>query len=70
MSATLVVARGVRKSYDDRTVLRDISLTLDGGECVALLGANGSGKTTLLRLLAALARPTAGSLTVMGHDVV
>jgi heme ABC exporter ATP-binding subunit CcmA len=70
MSTTLVVARGVRKSYDDRAVLRDVTLTLDGGECVTLLGANGSGKTTLLRLLAALARPTAGSLTVMGRDVV
>lgn len=70
MSTTLVVARGVRKNYDNRAVLRDVTLTLDGGECVALLGANGSGKTTLLRLLAALARPTAGLLTVMGRDVV
>jgi NitT/TauT family transport system ATP-binding protein len=51
-------------------VLDDINLALAEGEIVALLGRSGSGKSTLLRLVAGLARPTAGSLSYLGQPIV
>ncbi len=50
-------------------VLDDINLNLEEGQIVALLGRSGSGKSTLLRLIAGLARPTAGSLSYLGQPI-
>ena len=50
-------------------VLRDISFTIERGECVAILGQNGSGKSTLVRLLATLLLADGGSATVFGNDI-
>jgi len=60
----------VRKVFGPVPVLDGVSLEVRGGEAVALLGANGAGKTTLLKILATLLRPTRGTATVAGHDVV
>lgn len=49
--------------------LRELSLTVRRGEILGLLGTNGAGKTTLLKILATLILPTAGCVTVDGHDV-
>ena len=62
--------RGVSKTYASVRALYDIDLEIPQGEFFALLGPNGAGKTTLISLLAGLARANAGSLKVMGHDVV
>src|SRR5580693_3699136 len=51
-------------------VLKDVSLTLRTGEIVALLGRSGCGKSSLLRIVAGLARPTEGSVTLDGKPVV
>ena len=53
-----------------RWVLRGVSLRVDPGECVAVVGHNGSGKTTLLRVLSTVLRPTRGGGTVFGHDLL
>ena len=60
---------GVRREFDERPVLRDLSLTLEPGATLAVLGANGAGKSTLLRILATLLRPTAGTVRVLGHEL-
>jgi ABC-type polysaccharide/polyol phosphate transport system ATPase subunit len=47
--------------------LRDVSLAIDAGECVGVIGANGSGKSTLLRLLAQVSKPSAGRVETRGR---
>ena len=59
----------LRKSYKKRLVLRDVSLTLNRGEVVALLGPNGSGKTTCFYTIAGLVTPEAGQVLLDGRDV-
>ena len=67
-SAGLVV-RGIRKSYKRRPVIRDVSMTLNKGEVVALLGPNGSGKTTCFYTIAGLVTPEGGEVLIDGRDV-
>lgn len=64
-----VVLRGLSRDYGDRPALRDIYLTLEAGQSLAVLGPNGSGKSTMLRILATLLRPTRGEVTVLGFKV-
>jgi ABC-2 type transport system ATP-binding protein len=69
---------GLRKEFRRRidgkrrsvAALEDLSLEIERGECVAILGQNGSGKSTLVRLLSTLLLPDAGRAEVFGHDVV
>ncbi|QBX35729.1 LPS export ABC transporter ATP-binding protein [Paracoccus liaowanqingii] len=60
--------RGLRKSYRNRPVIRDVSVTLRRGEVVALLGPNGSGKTTCFYCIAGLVAPDAGQVLIDGRD--
>jgi heme exporter protein A len=66
----MVEAIELAKFYGMRPVLRNLSLRVERGEFVAILGPNGAGKTTLLRVLATLARPDAGKLTISGVDAL
>ena len=59
----------VGKTFGRHQVLRHVHLDIPGGSFVALMGANGAGKTTLLRLVAGLATPTTGSVTLAGVDL-
>ena len=59
----------LRKSYKKRPVIRDVSMQLDRGEVVALLGPNGSGKTTCFYAIAGLVMPEAGQVVLDGRDV-
>ena len=61
--------RNLRKSYKKRLVLRDVSLDLQRGEVVALLGPNGSGKTTCFYTIAGLVSPDGGQVMLDGRDV-
>ncbi|WP_157115690.1 LPS export ABC transporter ATP-binding protein [Ketogulonicigenium robustum] len=61
--------RNLRKSYRRRPVIRDVSLRLERGEVVALLGPNGSGKTTCFYAIAGLVQADAGQVMIDGRDV-
>lgn len=63
----VVEITGLTHDYGEVVALRDLSLEIPRG-VTGLVGANGAGKTTLLRLILGLLHPTAGSMTVMGHD--
>jgi ABC-2 type transport system ATP-binding protein len=65
-----VSIRGAQKRFASVHALRGVDLDIEQGEFFALLGPNGAGKTTLISLLAGLTRPDAGTLQVLGHDVV
>ncbi|MEY3805598.1 MAG: hypothetical protein RIR69_410 [Actinomycetota bacterium] len=57
----------VEKQYGDAPALNPLSLTVDTGERIALIGHNGSGKTTLMRIAAGLLDATAGTVSINGH---
>jgi len=65
-----IVAEGVRKAFDETTVLDGVDLSVAEGSIFALLGPNGAGKTTMIRILSTLITPDAGQVRVAGHDVV
>src|SRR5438128_6916027 len=56
--------------YGDFTAVDDLSFAVRGGEIVGLIGPNGAGKTTTLRSLAGILRPTSGTVTIDGHDII
>ena len=60
---------GLSKSYGDTAALRDVTLTLEKGEVLALVGPSGSGKTSLLRLVAGFEAPDAGTVSLNGRVV-
>ena len=66
----MIAANAVCKRYPEGLeALRDVSFTIDDGEMVFITGHSGAGKTTLFRLLAAIERPTSGSIVVNGQNL-
>ena len=65
-----ITVSALGRRFGVRWVLRGVSLELRRGEAAALMGPNGSGKSTILRVIGTLLRPSAGSVTVEGFDVV
>lgn len=65
-----VEVTGIRKSYSKKTVLEDISFSVERGSCVGILGSNGSGKSTLLSILAGVRRADGGSFFYQGKDLL
>ncbi len=69
MSDPAIVLQGLTKRYADRTVVDNVSFSIEPGSIFGFLGPNGSGKTTTIKMLCGLVRPTAGSARVAGYDV-
>jgi branched-chain amino acid transport system ATP-binding protein len=69
VSAPLLVLEDVAVAYGNRRALDGVSLRIDAGEIVTLLGANGSGKSTTLRAISGLMRPARGRIVYDGRDL-
>lgn len=65
----ILKAENITKSFGDNLVLKDISITLNEGEIVGLLGVSGSGKTTLLNILSGIYMPDSGKVYLKGKDI-
>ncbi len=66
---TVIEVSHLTKIYEPKTILEDVSFTIDRGDRIALVGANGAGKSTLIRMLAGLEPPTGGEIK-LGHNVL
>ena len=67
--APVLEVSGLRKTFGGLVAVNDIALHLDAGEIVGLIGPNGAGKSTTFNLLTGMARPTAGVVQFLGHDL-
>lgn len=65
----MLTLEDVHSGYGSTTILQDVSLTVEPGEVVTIVGANGAGKTTTLRTIAGLLTPTSGRITFDGRDI-
>ena len=71
MMAPILQISDLTKAYDGGfEALKRVSLDIEEGEILALLGPNGAGKTTLISTVCGITRPTAGTVTVAGHDII
>ena len=67
----IVSVKGLTKTYASGfEALKGVDLDIEQGEILALLGPNGAGKTTLISTICGITRPTSGTVTVGGHDII
>ncbi len=66
----IIRTEGLSKSYKNVTALKPLDVKIPRNSIIGVLGPNGAGKTTTIKLLLGLTRPTGGSATVFGHDIV
>lgn len=68
MDTAFIKIRNIAKKYGRHEVLKDVSLDVEQGDCIGIVGANGCGKSTLLGILSGSLRPAAGTLTYNGKN--
>lgn len=69
MSKKMIEVSGLKKSYKEKQVLKDVSFSIEKGSIFALLGSNGAGKTTLIKILSTLLKADGGSAVINGFDI-
>jgi ABC-type lipoprotein export system ATPase subunit len=67
--STILVGENLKKNYNGLQVVKGVSLAMEAGEFVSLVGKSGCGKTTLLSILSGLERPTEGKVTLNGKEI-
>lgn len=65
----LIEFKNVRKDFKNKTILKDITLKINRGELVAIIGSSGCGKTTTLKMINRLIKPTSGKIFINGEDI-
>ena len=70
MSQPIIEIKHLKKSYGQNEVLKDISLSVNKGEVISIIGSSGSGKSTFLRSINLLEDPTAGEILFHGQNVL
>ena len=65
----ILEVKKLNKSFDNKTILKDVSFNIKSGKIVGLLGKNGAGKTTLIKLINDLLTPTSGEILVKGNNI-
>ena len=66
----MIELHGLTKSYSDKTVLRDVDLSIQEGEIFGIIGKSGAGKSTLLRCINLLEKPCKGEVIIDGQDLM
>ncbi|SDJ79255.1 ABC transporter ATP-binding protein [Sediminibacillus albus] len=69
MTNTAISVKGLKKSFKDKEVLKEVDFEVQRGEIFALLGSNGAGKTTAVNILSTLMKPDSGEVSICGFDV-
>lgn len=67
---TAVKTENLTKKYKDKTVVKELNLSIEKGEMYALLGVNGAGKSTTIKMLSCLIKPTSGDAQVLSNSIV
>ena len=65
----MIALESVSKRYGARTIIHDISFTVEKGEIFGFLGPNGAGKTTTMRMISGYTTPSSGTVRVAGYDM-
>ena len=68
-NAPLLQISGLRKTFDSHVAVDDVSLDVQSGECLALVGHNGAGKTTIFKMILGLLQPSAGTVLFQGQPI-
>lgn len=66
---SVLEVKNVSKSFDDKKILDNVSIKLNRGEIVSLIGSSGSGKTTLFNIIAGIMKPDEGNVILEGEDI-
>ena len=66
---SMLEVRGLCKSFGTLSILEDVNLTVEEGECIAIIGASGCGKSMFLRSLELLEVPDQGSIFIAGQEI-
>lgn len=69
-STTSITVTALKKSFQDKEVLKEVNFSVPKGTIYALLGSNGAGKTTVVKILSTLLKPDGGKASINGFDVV
>src|SRR6202171_6596919 len=65
----MITTKNLSKRYGDKLAVDDLTFSVAPGEVLGFLGANGAGKSTTMRMIAGFISPSAGEVTVCGHDI-